>query len=221
MCLVPLFLRLTLTGGWPTGCALAPPLGLMSRIHNANGARKGVRMYRIEHKGPRRLQRVVSQDGISAAEFAELARDLGTQPRKARKTGRVAARQARRSEHVVTHWNGKETENSAATGDWIVTALAEDGSPLTDDAGHLNTYVVRADRFAGLYAPVQDTSATPHGAIFEARGVVKALRVEGGFEIKAPWGEMQRADDGWLLLSGPEVYGNHRDTFAQSYALLD
>lgn len=178
-------------------------------------------MYRIEHKGPRRLQHVVSDDGISAAEFVQLARDLGGPLRRARKTGLVAARRAEQAQHVETRWNGKETENRAAPGDWIVTALAMDGSPLRDDAGQLNIYVIKADGFGSLYEPVQGAAETSNGAIFRARGLVDALRVEGGFSILAPWGEVQRADDGWLLCSGSDVYGNHRDTFAETYELLD
>jgi len=178
-------------------------------------------MYRIEHKGPRRLQRVVSDSGISAAEFDRLASDLGSPPRRARKTGLVAARRVKRAQRVETRWNGKETENRAVPGDWIVTALAADGSPLRDGAGELNVYVIKADRFGTLYEPVADAAETADGAVFRARELVDALRVEGGFSILAPWGEMQRANDGWLLRSGSDVYGNHRETFAETYALLD
>ena len=178
-------------------------------------------MYRIEHKGPRRLQRVVSDVGISTAEFDQLARDLGSPLRQARKTSLVAARQAEQAQRVETRWNGTETENRAEPGDWIVTALAADGSPLRDDAGELNIYVIKADAFGSLYEPVADAAETRDGAIFRSRGLVDALHVEGGFSILAPWGEVQRADDGWLLRSGSEVYGNHRDTFAETYALLD
>lgn len=178
-------------------------------------------MYRIEHKGSRRAERIVSRDGISATEFARLSQDLGRQPRRARKIGRIAARQAGQPERVETRWNGKETENRALPGDWIVTALAADGAPLKDDDGHINVYVIESDRFASLYEPLPGAADMLLGSIFQPRGFVMALQVEGGFEIKAPWGEVQRADDGWLLLSESRVYGNHRDTFAETYELLD
>jgi hypothetical protein len=176
-------------------------------------------MYRIEHNGSR--PRVVSESGISATDFAQLAIDLGIEPHRARKAGRVAARQATRRERVETRWNGKETENEAVPGDWIITALSADDVPLRDDSAHLNVYVVTQDRFGSLYEPLPTPGATPYGAIFQPRGYVEAVRITGGFEIKAPWGEMQYADDGWLLLSGSEVYGNHRDTFDETYDLLD
>ncbi|MGD9803466.1 MAG: hypothetical protein AB7E81_23640 [Hyphomicrobiaceae bacterium] len=178
-------------------------------------------MYRIEHIGPHRLPRIISQDGLSIDEFRALARDLGADIKQAWKITRVAARQATRTEHVETRWNGKETEGEAFPGDWIVTALAADGTPLKDGDGHLNVYVIKADRFASLYELLPGTLDPPNGAIFRACGTVEAIRVTGGFEIKAPWGEMQRADDGWLLLSDSQVYGNHHDTFAETYQVLD
>ncbi len=118
-----------------------------------------------------------------------------------------------------TRWNGKETEARAAKGDWIVTALGPDLAPLRDDEGHTNVYVIKADKFAELYEPA--AAATSHGPAFRSRGVVEAIRLTGGFEIQAPWGETQRAADGWLLLNGGEVYGNHRDTFAATYEILE
>jgi hypothetical protein len=178
-------------------------------------------MYRIEHKGPHRLRRLISQDGISAADFRQIARELGTKPKQARKISLVAARQATRTERIETRWNGKETEAEARPGDWIVTALSANGAPLKDDSGQLNIYVIKADRFASLYEPVAGCGDVPAGAIFASRGMVEALHFAGGFEIKAPWGEMQCADDGWLLLSGSEVYGNHQGTFAETYEIVD
>ncbi|MGE0767452.1 MAG: hypothetical protein AB7L90_13375 [Hyphomicrobiaceae bacterium] len=178
-------------------------------------------MYRIEYIGANRNVRIVSPDGLTAADFYQLARDLGIEPRQARKVTRVAARRAVQAALVETRWNGKETESEAQPGDWIVTSLGADGAPLRDDAGHLNAYVIKADRFADLYQEAPNATDTGHGEVFQSRGCVSALCVPGGFEIKAPWGEVQRAHSGWLLLRGREVYGNHTDTFAQTYDLLD
>jgi len=176
-------------------------------------------MYRIELIGARRRRRVISEAALGEPEFRRIAADVGVVPRRARKTGLVAARVAVGGEHVETRWNGKETEARAAAGDWIVTALGGDLAPLRDDEGHKNVYVIKADRFPDLYEPTGRT--TPDGATYRSKGVVEAIRVTGGFEIRAPWGETQRAADGWLLLNGGEVYGNHRDTFAATYELLD
>jgi len=176
-------------------------------------------MYRIELIGARRRRRVVAEGALGETEFRKIAADLAVSPRRARKTGLVAARKAVGGEHVETRWDGKETEARAAAGDWIVTALGADFAPLRDDDGHKNVYVIKADRFPELYEPAGRT--TPDGAIFRPKGVVEAIRVTGGFEIQAPWGETQRAADGWLLLNGGEVYGNHRDTFVATYELLD
>jgi hypothetical protein len=66
-----------------------------------------------------------------------------------------------------------------------------------------------------LYEPM--SGETPYGRIFRPKGRVEALRLFAGFEIMAPWGEMQRATDGYLLLNGNEVYGNNRQTFEETY----
>jgi hypothetical protein len=47
--------------------------------------------------------------------------------------------------------------------------------------------------------------------------VVDAIRLPGGFDIAAPWGERQQAPSGYLILSGGEVYGNNAETFAATY----
>lgn len=176
-------------------------------------------MYRIEFTGARRRRRVIAEAGLGEAEFRQIAAELGVAPTHARKTGLVVAREAAGDEHVETRWNGKETEARAVAGDWIVTALGGDLAPLRDDEGHTNVYVIKAARFPELYEPTGRT--TPDGATYRSKGVVEAIRVTGGFEIRAPWGETQRAADGWLLLNGREVYGNHRDTFAATYEIIE
>ena len=176
-------------------------------------------MYRIEFIGTRRRRRVIAETALDANEFQQIAADLGVVPRRARKTGLVAARKAVGDEPVETRWNGKETEARATTGDWIATTLDANLAPLRDDEGHKNVYVIKAARFPELYEPTGQT--TPDGAIYRSKGLVEAIRVTGGFEIRAPWGETQRASNGWLLLNGGEVYGNHRDTFAATYEFIE
>ena len=88
---------------------------------------------------------------LTAADFAQVAMDLGVTPIRARKIGFVVACRATATERVDTHWNGKETSNTAQPGDWIVTNLSPQQTPLTDSAGNLNTYVIQANRFADLY----------------------------------------------------------------------
>ena len=90
---------------------------------------------------------------------------------------------------------------------------------MRDAEGHVNTYSIKAERFAELYE--QTTGHTEFGAVFRAKGVVEALFLSGGFEIKAPWGETQRAEAGYLVLNGSEVYGNTREVFERSYAVFE
>jgi len=177
-------------------------------------------MYRIDYIGARRRRRLISDTRLHVEDFRAIERDLGLAAKRARKTSCVAARKTAGGELIETRWNGKETEARPAPGDWIVTTLGADGvTPLRDEAGETNVYVIGAARFGDLYEPAGAT--TPHGDIYRPRGVVEALRLTGGFEILAPWGEAQRAADGWLLLNGDDVYGNHRGTFAATYELLD
>ena len=164
--------------------------------------------------------RLASSAPLSADSFRAIAAEIGARPVRARKIGRIAARRATSPEHVETRWNGKETEAEAAIGDWVVTALATDGTLLRDAGGNPNVYVIKADRLPELYEPEIDAPSTRNGDVYRPKGIVDAIRLRGGFEIFAPWGEMQRAPDGWLLLNGSEVYGNQTETFAAGYAIV-
>jgi hypothetical protein len=176
-------------------------------------------MFTIEKTGPHRdKNRLVARAVLSEADFRDIARALGGQPVRARKTALIAARQATASERVETQWNGSETTNTAKPGDWIVTSLSADGKVLRDGAGHTNSYVISAASFPELYAPTE--GANEFGRFYAARGTVDALHLSGGFEIVAPWGERQTAPDGYLILSGRQVYGNNAETFAATYAVI-
>lgn len=159
--------------------------------------------------------RLVSGEGLQPSDFRAIAVQLHQRPIRARKIGYVAARQAHRREAVETRWNGKETTNTAQPGDWIVTNLSPKQEPLRDREGSVDTYVITADRFPSLYEATGGRNV--HGAIHRAKGEVEALRLPGGFDIVAPWGEQQQSPDGYLLLSGDEVYGNNAETFAATY----
>lgn len=155
---------------------------------------------------------------ITAEEFRARAAAPGAHAFRARKTGYVAARPAIDGERVETRWNGVETVNHAHAGDMVATNLTPAKAPLRDDEGHVNTYVIRGARFRGLYA--RDDGATEHGAIHRSIVEVDVLATPDGFDILAPWGERQRAERGYLILNGDEVYGAHEDTFAATYEVL-
>jgi hypothetical protein len=164
--------------------------------------------------GPR-----LEADGVLApADFHSIADRIATDPIAARKTGYVAAREATRSEVVETHSNGKETTNTARPGDYIVTNLSPQRTPLRDRDGHLNVYVIEAARFADLYEPTGGES--PHGPIHRAKGIVSAIALPGGFDITAPWGERQAATSGYLLCNGREVYGSSKHAFDATYQVI-
>jgi hypothetical protein len=79
--------------------------------------------------------------------------------------------------------------------------------------------VIAGARFKELYEPAE--SAGKDGRrIYRAKGSVLALRLPGGFDIAAPWGERQLAPAGYLILNGQEVYGNNAETFEATYEVL-
>lgn len=159
--------------------------------------------------------RLASSKKLTVSDFMKVALELGAYPMKARKVGFVAVRRAAASERVTTLWNGKETTAVAEAGDMIVTNMSADREILRDAAGNANVYVILAGVFPKLYE--RDTGENEFGEVFRARVIVDALYLPGGFEIMAPWGEIQRADAGYLIKNGDEVYGNHKETFEQTY----
>jgi hypothetical protein len=173
-------------------------------------------MYKILHKdaGGEDI-RLEANAVLTPTDFLRIAKEARRRPVRARKIGHIAARQASKPEAVETRWNGKETTNTAQKGDWIVTNLSPQQEALRDGDGHVNTYVILGERFADLYEPTG--SQSKFGAVHRAKGVVEAIRLAGGFDIVAPWGERQTSPSGYLLSNGTEVYGNNAGTFAATY----
>jgi hypothetical protein len=186
----------------------------------ATNARRSWPPFTIETKGGllRRKRRLIARRPLSSADFRAIAIKLGEVPRQARRTGLAAARQAEVGEDVTTQWNGSESRDRAAPGDWIVTNLSPQGKLLRDSSGHANAYVVRGKRFHSLYEHQSDD--TDLGAIYAPKGTAEVLYFAAGFELVAPWGEMEQAEDGYLLLNGNEVYGNSRPTFDATYEFM-
>lgn len=174
-------------------------------------------MFEIKTLGSGAL-RLVSADTIGAEEFAAVARAAQAIPFTARKIGFVAARMALQHEVVETRWNGAESQNTAEPNDYIVTNMSEKREILTDREGRANVYVIKANRFPELYEATTEDSRV--GRIFRAKGSVTAIFLAGGFDIKAPWGEQQRSETGYLLCNGREVYGNAKGTFEATYETI-
>src|SRR6476646_418019 len=144
-------------------------------------------MFKFVHDAHSEGARLVADTVLTPEQFEEVAKALGTHPIRARKIGYVAACKATRDEVVETRSNGKETTNTARAGDFIVTNLSPQRTPLRDRDGHMNVYVIEAARFPELYEPVGGESA--QGPIYRAKGVVSAIPLLGGFDIMAHWGE--------------------------------
>ena len=168
--------------------------------------------FRIVRTGRRQDRSRLETDAVlTPADFQSIARAVGEPVLRAPKTGFVSARRATKAEAI-------ETTNTAGPGDWIVTNLTAERRLLRDRQGYVNSYVVRVRRFAKLYQPAD--GKTRFGAIYQAKSLVSAIRLRGGFDIKAPWGERQRARAGYLLLNGTEVYGSNATTFAATYQVI-
>jgi hypothetical protein len=173
-------------------------------------------MFTIERHGGR--NRLVSDAKLTANDFGRVAKELGIVPMRARKIGLVAARMAEQDTVVETLWNGKETRNTAHYGDWIVTNLDARGVALRDRDGNTNTYVIEVDTFAHLYERMSWNN--DFGEICRSSSTVLAIKLDGGFDIVAPWDEGQQASSGYLLLNGKDVYGNNTEPFEATYEIL-
>lgn len=175
--------------------------------------------FKIERDGGNAERvRLTSIQPLTPGDFREAAKELGVSPSRARKTGFVSARVADARETVTTLWNGPETKIVSEPGDWIVANMDKNRELLRDGDGNANIYVIKPSKFLDLYE--LDVGATELGRIYRARSVVEAFFLSGGFEIVAPWGDVQRGDSGYLLLSGEDVYGNHKDTFEATYEII-
>ena len=176
-------------------------------------------MFEIESTGFfRRKSRLVAPAMLDQCDFYDIAHRLGVTPFKARKIGFVAARKAERFETIHTQWDGDETTNSAQPDDWIVTNLSPAHKVLRDKSGHENTYVIKAETFPLLYESIN--GANEYGQFFKAKNLVDAVYLSGGFDILGPWGQKQVAGAGYLLSSGPDVYGNNSSTFDATYEVV-
>ena len=145
--------------------------------------------------------------------------DFNCRLMRARKVSFVAAREATGPERIETRFEGKEAENTAQVGDWVVTNMDRERRIIRDSQGRENTYVVRKERFSELY--VKDAGATEFGVVFKAVGnAVDVIHLAGGFDIVAPWGERQQAATGYLIRNGQDVYGIHAGAFDQTYEIV-
>ncbi|MGB0711973.1 MAG: hypothetical protein ACPGUC_00295 [Gammaproteobacteria bacterium] len=158
--------------------------------------------------------------------MAHLKRDLDETAPRYRKTLRVRARVADGGERVVSRpADGRGSVNTAQPGDYMVT----NQPPAREQ------YVIRADRFAARYDPIdgeEPGSETDEegGLLYEAKGEVKALTVDealltrlkqdDGFYLEADWGEAQIVRKGDSLVAPPdlsEIYRIARSEFELSY----
>jgi hypothetical protein len=136
-----------------------------------------------------------------------------------RKFREIHARKAAPGEKIVSvTGDGRETENTAKAGDWIVRA--------TTQAREL--YIMNDENFASRYRLAQDID--DRWGRYEPLGEVLAVEVDTEildllgksttFFIEAPWGEAQRVREGDKLAAPPaldEIYRIARAEFRETY----
>jgi hypothetical protein len=136
-----------------------------------------------------------------------------------RKFREVHARKATPGETIVSvTGDGRETENTAKAGDWIVRNTTQ----------AREEYIVGADKFESRYRRVGDLDE--QWSRYQPLGEVRAVEVDGAvlellgksttFFIEAPWGEAQRVREGDELAAPPaldEVYRIARAEFRETY----
>ena len=118
----------------------------------------------------------------------------------------VKARKAKAGETIISTINRgkdnfKETVNRAENGDFIIT------NPGGEE------YIIRGDKFTGLYKKLPDGT-------FKALGEVKGIRTVANVEFEAPWGErMKIRAGGYLVDANGERYGIDETIFKKTYRL--
>jgi hypothetical protein len=161
--------------------------------------------------------RLVPQDGgegpllksdhpLTSLDVRRVSERLAIQRQRVRKRGLVAARPI--------------DSAASAPGDWLVTALDDNGHAIRNRDGRKQTSVIAAERFAALYGPASHVPATEAGDLFERRDILEALRLPGAFDIVSPQGERQQGTRGWLLLDGGEVSAITDELFSDGYVVL-
>ncbi len=156
---------------------------------------------------------------LTAADFHAIAKQVGHFDTR-RKIGFVSAMVAGEPTQVVTYRGGKETENIAQPGDYIATNLLPDLEPQINQAGQLDQYVIRANRFFELYQTYQG-KRNGYGEIFKAKSVVKAIYFSNGAAIAPPWGGRQICrEECYLFLNGSEVYLCDSESCDKTYEIV-
>ncbi len=121
------------------------------------------------------------------------------------KKGKVTARQATAEEIVSTRQDGME--NTAKQGDWIIQNPGEDPYVFGDQT---KTVEERQDAFSKKY------EATDEPGVFQAKGKIKAIKVDKNVSMLTSWGErMSTPEGGWIADGG---YTIAPESFDSTYA---
>ena len=141
------------------------------------------------------------------AKFLPLIQGCGQQYSK---KGEVIARLATPGEHIITMTkDGKETENTAKEGDFVVR----------NSTRAQEEYILTPDKIAKRYTPA---GPGPDGwQRYKATGTVRGIQYNGEpTSFMASWGEMMALKPGDMIVTpdGSEIYRIARQEFEETYA---
>ncbi len=160
---------------------------------------------------------MISQKALKEL-FLPILKDEGATYQKFRV---VRARKAEKGEHITTVTSdGKETENVAESGDYLVE----------NQTSARERYLVSSDKFRERYQKEDDEDDgwalyKPVGKVYAmelSKTLLSRLDLQDEFEIEAPWGaaEVVKRDD--FMVCPPdftEIYRIARQEFMETYEL--
>ena len=127
------------------------------------------------------------------------------------KKTQVLAKVALGGEHIVTiTGDGKETQNTAKPGDYIVQNMTT----------AKEQYIISAEKMLKRYQKLADVVTEPGWELWKAVGQVRGVEYTGPLvEIMATWGETMPLKPGDMVVTpdGNEIYRIARKEFEETY----
>ena len=162
---------------------------------------------------------------VNTLEYVKEGLQNGTLiPRKAEKFARIAAREAKDGEEVIS-WsvdaNGNPIKEKVATaeeGSYVVTKLDENHDVIIDNNGHVNEWIIDGTTFKKKYEvdPEDTTVYRPTGGVQIFVQISEDIIVE-------QWGsEMKIARGGYInITNADDMYAISERDFNDTYKFVD
>ena len=137
------------------------------------------------------------------------------------KKGAVLARRAIEGEELEV-WTGDgnlEGRETAEQGEMILTRADENGDPVRDSSGRINSGITAEEDFHVKYK-LQDPV---RGLYVPAGSLQYFVQAAGNISFTAPWGEIQKIRRGGFLniTDRNDIYGIAREEFEETYQVME